>query len=426
MIIDTITEREKNMPNYIRLKDGLLTYKRSDIYETRIVNKGNLQYAYKSLRRDIQATRVRRKEVTLRSEGYYLKKFVQRTKRLVKEAKKPISLHRYVGIEIEFLSQSSQSDIGSSLASAGLARYVELKTDGSVKGEGSSDNCDGSCQENCECSYCGEKHYCDDESECVTHSRNCGDRLKWEYRDDCTDCDDTEELEDCNCGGVDAEGNKTCLGTHVICSGHCKGHHCQGYDDHPDFDCNCECDCGGNEEGHELAILCKTKEMPEIIKRVCTVLDSHNANVNDTCGLHVHLDVRNKDEKQIFANLVKNQKMLYAMNPERRATGAYSKPNKSIKMEGDRYQGINPQSFNDHGTIEVRLHDGTTNAEKIINWITLLQVIAYKKGMKQLPHINELVKYNAKPSLIEYVKTRIEKFHRLSSLIKTNDIQLTA
>src|ERR1019366_2621851 len=113
--------------------------------------------------------------------------------------------------------------------------------------------------------------------------------------------------DDCDCGGVDSEGANVCLGTHIVCQGHCNGHDCLGYADHEDYNCNCECTCGEDQEsGHEISIVAQKSQIAGIVTKVCEVLLKHGSTVNDTCGLHVHLDMRGtRDVKQSFANLVK-------------------------------------------------------------------------------------------------------------------------
>jgi hypothetical protein len=329
------------------------------------------------------------------------------------ESKKPVSRAKHVGVEIEFVSSHSRRDIALDLAAAGLNSYVELKHDGSVHGESSGD-CDGSCREDCECAYCGETHYCDNERECIRRARYSGDERHWEYRDNCQDCEETEYIEDCQCGGIDDEtGQYVCNGDHIVCSGHCPGHHCNGYDDHSDFDCQCECTCS-NEHGHEIAVVAKSTIIADVIRRVCRVLQAHNAEVNSTCGLHVHLDARGQDEKRMFANLVKSQRLLYSMVPKSRFDNTYCKPNDRGNTMGaynGRYWGINPASYSEHKTIEVRLHSGSVNADKIVAWVQLLQKIAYAKRVPKVNHLSDVTSHvKLADSLVAYIRERVAKF----------------
>lgn len=333
------------------------------------------------------------------------------------ESKSPINKAKHVGVEIEFISSSDRDDIAEDLATLGLEKYVELKHDGSVSGDSDGD-CDGSCRDNCECFYCSETHYCHDESDCNRRRRNYGSHsnASWDYREECTECTDTETLDNCDCGGNNAAGESVCNGEHVICSGHCPGHHCQGSDDHPDYDCNCECTCGSSDCGHEIAIVARSSEIAEVIRKVCKVLGDHGATVNDTCGLHVHVDARGYDKNKMFANLVKSQRLLYSMVPKSRYNNDYCKPNlrgNSMESYSGRYWGINPASYGEHKTIEIRLHSGTVNAEKINNWILLLQKLAYAKSVKEIKSLNDLTsKVKLPAKTIDYIKERIVKFKK--------------
>lgn len=335
------------------------------------------------------------------------------------EEKRPLSDLKHVAVEIEFLSTSDRKSIAMDMAKAGLGPFVELKRDGSVQ----SDNdvyCNGDCREDCECYHCHEYHYCDNEGECNRTSRDIGvvisDRSAWYYNEDCLECDDTEYLDDCLCAGNDDNGQPLgCLGTHAVCHGHCPGHYCQGSDDHPDYECSCACDCGGKEEGHEIAICAKSIQIADVVTRVCAVLAEHEAKVNSTCGLHVHLDARNYNETRMFRNLVNSQRLLYSMVPRSRYTNQYCKPNNSNNLgdyDGCRYWGINPESYDKHGTIEVRLHCGSVNATKIVNWVKLLQKIAYsKKTIKPVNTIADLTKaVKLSKKLEAYILERVMKF----------------
>jgi|ERR1035437_1944338 hypothetical protein len=344
------------------------------------------------------------------------------------DSKKPVNKTKHVGVEIEFISSSDRNDIALDLAMVGLTSFVELKHDGSVSDDSSEDiECDGSCREDCNCSDCGETHYCNSEDDCdsryrQTHGRNQRND-HWEIRDNCSDCDETESIDDCDCGGyelvdgIEDKDSPICKGEHAVCSGHCSGHSCLGYDDHNDYDCNCECNCGGNKDnGHEIAIVAKSSQIADIVNKVCKVLASHNSKVNSTCGLHVHLDMRNHDEKKSFANLVKAQRLLYSMVPSSRFNNSYCQPNDKKSMGGytGRYWGINPASFSEHGTIEIRLHSGTINAVKINNWIKILQKIAYtNRKMPEIKTLSDLTKAILLPAeLLKYISERLNKFSK--------------
>lgn len=180
------------------------------------------------------------------------------------------------------------------------------------------------------------------------------------------------------------------------------------------------------EEGkiaHELCVLCEEKDIETIINKVYKVLQESNARVNKSCGTHVHLDMRNRDAKIVFSNLVSCQDFLYGMNPShrsgdqgRRSNGmGYSKRVKSrtIQVTSDRYYGINANSMRTLKTIEVRVHAGIIEARKIINWCKLLITICsqpteVKYGPKTLLGLKR--KFKVDQNIIDYVKERIDTF----------------
>lgn len=132
----------------------------------------------------------------------------------------------------------------------------------------------------------------------------------------------------------------------------------------------------------------------EILRRACTVL-TERCRVNRTCGLHVHVGVRGLGrEVDFFRNLL----IAYAafeptidsfMAPSRRAnSNTYCRSvrvsqamrsaqnlhalrtayNETGNYAG-RFRKVNLESFWRHSTVEFRHHQGTTEAEKAINWV---------------------------------------------------------
>jgi hypothetical protein len=78
----------------------------------------------------------------------------------------------------------------------------------------------------------------------------------------------------------------------------------------------------------------------------------------------------------------------------------------------DRYKAINVQAYKEHKTIEVRLHTGTIEEHKILNWVQLLVSIASaKKRLAPISTVDQLVEQvSIDESLVAYVKMRVEKF----------------
>lgn len=127
------------------------------------------------------------------------------------------------------------------------------------------------------------------------------------------------------------------------------------------------------------------------VRRVVKVLAALGARVSRSCGLHVHVDadgltvddVRNTVIRyQSFENVIDGfmpASRRRSVNPFCRSLGEinttsdfYSQARniRSLAATVDgRYYKINLQSYLRHGTIEFRQHSGTTNHNKINNWI---------------------------------------------------------
>jgi hypothetical protein len=196
------------------------------------------------------------------------------------------------------------------------------------------------------------------------------------------------------------------------CDGSCRDN-CECYDEAGEGDCGCECTCG-RDQGHEICILAKESNYRSIVRRVTKVLSNLDASINHTCGFHVHLDMRTRNPRDAYRNLVNTLPVLKAMVPASRRENHYCKENTSTYMsdQAGRYHMINGESLDKHNTIEVRLHSGTTNPIKIINWITLLlrivnggAILAPVKSIRALSQHTKL-----SPNLKKYMKQRITLF----------------
>lgn len=170
---------------------------------------------------------------------------------------------------------------------------------------------------------------------------------------------------------------------------------------------------------HEICILAKEDEYEGVVQKVSKVLEDVGSKVNKSCGMHVHLDMRARDRDTVFANLVSSQNILYAMNPASRLEEvngqrycAYTR-SRRIDQQSSRYHGINGQAFARHQTIEVRIHSGTFQARKIINWVKLLIHIANRTEAvaRSSSKLRGFVKQFELPmDLAEYIVERIKKF----------------
>ncbi len=75
--------------------------------------------------------------------------------------------------------------------------------------------------------------------------------------------------------------------------------------------------------GHEIRIIDEECKIKDTVKLVCDIISKYKAKVNKTCGLHVHLDMRNRNKDVCFYNIVKSQDMLFKMVPGNRKFNKY-------------------------------------------------------------------------------------------------------
>lgn len=150
--------------------------------------------------------------------------------------------------------------------------------------------------------------------------------------------------------------------------------------------------------------------LAEMVRALCAAVEESDGNVNASCGLHVHVDardLRHHDMRRVLMLYLSVQDALYAMQPpSRRAAGSMCAPlnpatwdprawpaspsgsrdkmlasmygekkqarySRREKYASIRYHGINVHSWLYRGTLEFRMHSGTTQAEKILPWATL-------------------------------------------------------
>lgn len=178
------------------------------------------------------------------------------------------------------------------------------------------------------------------------------------------------------------------------------------------------------------------------LQRLCDLLKALDTHVNKSCGLHVHLDCRDLGttlERVMRTTIAKtywagvpytklvqeyvggtfeglNERgdrlgsalplMLRMVNKSRR-NNTYCSAEVS-EVDGGHHKAINIAAFKKHGTIEVRLHQGTINFNKIKNWIEFLYFVSRNRpefgfGIAGIRDLKEEFP-NVPKSILEYVK----------------------
>jgi len=153
------------------------------------------------------------------------------------------------------------------------------------------------------------------------------------------------------------------------------------------------------------------------LEKLCNILNSFGARVNSDCGLHIHLDFSHSIWNSTNVMTMGKRMALFLpilsqFVPVSRRTNNYCK---LVASSQDRYSAINLTSYSKHRTIEIRMHSGTTNFNKIKNWIELWTKIK-NKCSNPLNHEPEdfqdfidILELN--DTLVEFYDKRMTKFN---------------
>src|SRR3990167_9189469 len=127
-------------------------------------------------------------------------------------------------------------------------------------------------------------------------------------------------------------------------------------------------------------------------KAIGTIAPAYGMVVNKSCGLHVHVDIRDFNSvavKRVGLLGLLVEPVLYAALPPERAYSMSSPLHinrkallevlqetaavKSVwyKDQGGRHIGMNLAARERHGTLEFRYHSGTLNPTKVLHWLRI-------------------------------------------------------
>lgn len=168
----------------------------------------------------------------------------------------------------------------------------------------------------------------------------------------------------------------------------------------------------------------------EELEKVCWVLDACNVKINESCGLHVHM---NTEDFSIttWQNLLLSYKHVETeidkFMPVSRRGNANRYCNSLVRISDerirsarnirelqnllpDRYMKVNLEAYSRHRTVEFRHHSGTISFTKIENWVRFLDRMITFASVSSLPAGSRLENF---PFLGEkqklYYKLRIKK-----------------
>lgn len=146
----------------------------------------------------------------------------------------------------------------------------------------------------------------------------------------------------------------------------------------------------GEDSNEVVSPILKGNKGLSSLKKLCKALENVGARVNRSCGLHVHIGAENMSDSH-YCRLVRNYQKLegvidsfmpesrrgnnntFAKSLSRLNFSHCSSKQDIFSVTGDRYYKVNmAPAYMRHKTIEFRQHSGTTDYEKISNWILFL------------------------------------------------------
>ena len=139
------------------------------------------------------------------------------------------------------------------------------------------------------------------------------------------------------------------------------------------------------------------------LEKVCWVLDLCDVKVNESCGLHVHVDDRFQmfvTQGQVTPGCHAETGGIDRFMPASRRDNRYCRGLGHVSDEmirsartvdelkgriGDRYHKVNLEAYSRHKTVEFRQHSGTTNFTKMRNWVLFLHKLVTFATQGQVP-----------------------------------------
>lgn len=172
----------------------------------------------------------------------------------------------------------------------------------------------------------------------------------------------------------------------------------------------------GENSNEVVSPVLKGTKVKSSLKAICEALADCDAKVNRSCGLHVHIGAANMSDEH-YCRIVRNYQALESvidsfMAYSRRAdNNEYSRSLARVNFSNcrtkrdiaeamceSRYFKVNAMAYDRHRTIEFRQHQGTTDYDKISNWIVFLaKLVEYSEkheittcnSIEEIPFLKE-------------------------------------
>lgn len=144
--------------------------------------------------------------------------------------------------------------------------------------------------------------------------------------------------------------------------------------------------------------------------KTLTDLTGAGAMVNETCGNHVHIDMRHKSSASYYrtAGKVRDAFNTWAhrLVSHRRAYSRYCGIQNG--HTSNRYTAVNTQCWSEHRTVEIRIGMPTLNPHKLKYWSRFLQYMV--RDRNHIDTLEDFMNGDAPLDLKMYVVSRVRKF----------------
>lgn len=165
----------------------------------------------------------------------------------------------------------------------------------------------------------------------------------------------------------------------------------------------------------ELRILDTEKNISKTLEELVPFFKKIKAKVNNSCGLHVHLDMRRRNAQNCYKNLLNAQKVMMGLVSATRVGGEYCEISSENTKE-QRYSAINYGSLRKHKTLEIRLHQGSVNPKEINTWVQfLLKALKTTKKAEVLTDVISSRDKLYKDLKKKWNKRSVAKFDRINA-----------
>lgn len=179
----------------------------------------------------------------------------------------------------------------------------------------------------------------------------------------------------------------------------------------------------GEHCGHEYVLLpMRGRTLEQGIGTAYRILAAHGATGTDDCGLHLHLDMTGENDRArraIVGALRIVEPVLYAVAASHRWDSTYCHPSDTGYTVGiregltstasvdhaalgqrSRFCGVNLHAISAHGTVELRMLDGTTDVERTTHFAALATGVA------------DLASTIGPDALLDYIGAPLALLHR--------------